>query len=35
MDEEAGVIGGDHSSARLILEAQIAEFCTYIQLHLS
>ena len=29
MDEEAGVFGGEHSSARLISEAQIAEFWSY------
>ena len=29
MDEEVGVFGGEHSSARLISEAQIAEFWSY------
>ena len=29
MDEKVGVFGGEHSSARLISEAQIAEFWSY------
>ena len=29
MDEEVGVFGNEHSSARLISEAQIAEFWSY------
>ena len=29
MDEEVGVFGGEHSSARFISEAQIAEFWSY------
>ena len=29
MDKEVGVFGGEHSSARLISEAQIAELWSY------